>query len=156
MAASQKDNPGFTFWSFFLMDEKTGTWTVGDVLSGWVPGASLVLRIPRKVVLAPAHHSSSALVLFLFSSGAFSLCGLLQAVHNHDLVLWDACMFRFYFLSSWRIEQGPMGRRAFQVALVVKNPPVNTGHTRNVGSTPGLGRVPGETAVPQQTSQLVK
>ena len=81
---------------------------------------------------------------FLFSSGAFPLCGLLQAVHNHDLVLWDACMFRFYFLSSWRIEQGPLGRRGFQVAIVVKNPLVNTGHARNVGSIPALGRFPGE------------
>ena len=47
------------------MEEKTGISTVGDVPSGWVPGASLVLLIPRKVVLSPAHPSSSALVLFL-------------------------------------------------------------------------------------------
>ena len=33
--------------------------------------------------------------------------------------------------------------RASQVALVVKNPPVNAGDIRNVGSVPGLGRCPG-------------
>ena len=32
---------------------------------------------------------------------------------------------------------------ASQVALVVKNPPVNAGDTRDTGSTPGLGRCPG-------------
>ena len=30
-----------------------------------------------------------------------------------------------------------------QVALVVKNPPANAGHVRDVGSIPGLGRSPG-------------
>ena len=34
-----------------------------------------------------------------------------------------------------------MGYGASQVALVVKNPPVNSG---DVGSIPGLGRSPGE------------
>ena len=33
--------------------------------------------------------------------------------------------------------------RASQVALVVKNTPVNAGDIRNVGSIPGLGRCPG-------------
>ena len=32
---------------------------------------------------------------------------------------------------------------ASQVALVVKNPPANTGDVRDVGSIPGLGRAPG-------------
>ena len=32
---------------------------------------------------------------------------------------------------------------ASQVALVVKNPPANTGDLRDVGSIPGLGRAPG-------------
>ena len=32
---------------------------------------------------------------------------------------------------------------ASQVALVVKNLPVNAGDTRDVGSIPGLGRYPG-------------
>ena len=32
---------------------------------------------------------------------------------------------------------------ASQVALVVKNPPANTGDVRDVGSIPGLGRGPG-------------
>ena len=35
-------------------------------------------------------------------------------------------------------------RKASQVALVVKNLPVNAGHIRDVGSIPGLGRSPGE------------
>ena len=34
--------------------------------------------------------------------------------------------------------------RAFQVALVVKNPPANTGDTRDAGSILGSGRSPGE------------
>ena len=33
---------------------------------------------------------------------------------------------------------------ASQVALVVKNPPVNAGDVRDVGLIPGLGRSPGE------------
>ena len=33
--------------------------------------------------------------------------------------------------------------QAFQVSLVVKNPPANTGDTRDTGSIPGLGRSPG-------------
>ena len=32
---------------------------------------------------------------------------------------------------------------ASQVVLVVKNPPANAGHVRNVSSTPGLRRSPG-------------
>ena len=31
----------------------------------------------------------------------------------------------------------------FQVAIIVKNPPVNTGEIRDTGSIPGLGRSPG-------------
>ena len=34
--------------------------------------------------------------------------------------------------------------RVSQVALVVKNPPVNAGDIRDVGSLPGSGRSPGE------------
>jgi len=34
--------------------------------------------------------------------------------------------------------------RASQVALVVKNPPANSGDIRDVDSIPGLGRSPGE------------
>ena len=33
--------------------------------------------------------------------------------------------------------------RAFQVALVVKNPPANAGDLRDSGLSPGLGRSPG-------------
>ena len=33
---------------------------------------------------------------------------------------------------------------AFQVALVVKNPPGNAGDVKDIGSIPGLGRSPGE------------
>ena len=33
-------------------------------------------------------------------------------------------------------------RRAFQVALVVKNPPASAGDIRDIGSTPGWGRHP--------------
>ena len=33
--------------------------------------------------------------------------------------------------------------RASQVALVIKNPPVNAGDTGGLGSIPGLGRAPG-------------
>ena len=33
---------------------------------------------------------------------------------------------------------------AFQVALVVKNPPANTGHIRDMGLIPGSGRSPEE------------
>ena len=44
---------------------------------------------------------------------------------------------------------------ASQVALVVKNPPVNAGDTRDTGSTPGLGRCPGgEQGNPLQYSFL--
>ena len=32
---------------------------------------------------------------------------------------------------------------AFQMALVVKNPPANVDDTRDTGSIPGLGRAPG-------------
>ena len=34
-------------------------------------------------------------------------------------------------------------RQALQVALVVKNPPANTGDVRGTGSIPGLQRSPG-------------
>ena len=34
--------------------------------------------------------------------------------------------------------------RAFQVVLVVKNPPANAGDIRDMRSIPGLGRSPGE------------
>ena len=37
----------------------------------------------------------------------------------------------------------PWERQASQVALVVKNLPVNAGDERDVGSIPGLGRSPG-------------
>ena len=36
-----------------------------------------------------------------------------------------------------------MGKIGFQVALVVKNLPVNARDVRDVGSIPGLGRSPG-------------
>ena len=45
-------------------------------------------------------------------------------------------MFRFFGLKSCAIL-------AFQVALVVKNPPAKAGDARDVGSIPGLGRSPG-------------
>ena len=32
---------------------------------------------------------------------------------------------------------------ASQVVLMVKNPPANVGHARDMGSIPGLGRTPG-------------
>ena len=34
-------------------------------------------------------------------------------------------------------------KRAFPVALVVKNPPANAGDTRDMGSIPGSGKSPG-------------
>ena len=34
-------------------------------------------------------------------------------------------------------------QRASQVALMVKNPPINAGDARDVSSIPGLGRSPG-------------
>ena len=37
-----------------------------------------------------------------------------------------------------------LAQRASQVALVVKNVPVNSGDTRDKGSIPGSGRPPGE------------
>ena len=37
-----------------------------------------------------------------------------------------------------------LAQRASQVALVVKNVPVNSGDTRDKGSIPGSGRFPGE------------
>ena len=36
-----------------------------------------------------------------------------------------------------------LGRKASQVALVVKNPPANAGDVRDVGLIPGSGRFPG-------------
>ena len=45
-------------------------------------------------------------------------------------------------------------RRASQVALVVKNPPANSGNTRDAGSIPGLGRSPGDQGNPLQSSCL--
>ena len=43
---------------------------------------------------------------------------------------WDICILT---TDSW----------AFQVALVVKNPPGNAGNIRDTGLIPGLGRSPG-------------
>ena len=37
----------------------------------------------------------------------------------------------------------PVSSEAFQVALVVKNPPTHAGDGRDLGSIPGLGRSPG-------------
>ena len=45
---------------------------------------------------------------------------------------------RTAFAASHRYE------RAFQVALMVKNPPANAGDVRDVGSIPEWGRPPGE------------
>ena len=42
------------------------------------------------------------------------------------------------------IEKDYRTIRAFQVALVAKNPPANTGDIRDAGVIPGLGRSPGE------------
>ena len=39
---------------------------------------------------------------------------------------------------------GGIVSRAFQVALVLKNLPVNAGDVRDAGSIPGLGRSPAE------------
>ena len=44
------------------------------------------------------------------------------------------------FFNKGNIQEG----RAFQVVLVVKNPPANAGDLRDVGPIPGLGRSPGE------------
>ena len=41
------------------------------------------------------------------------------------------------------LEQGCGIYRAFQEALVVKNPPANAGDIRDTGLVPGLGRSPG-------------
>ena len=46
--------------------------------------------------------------------------------------------FLKYYVLPWLLLQ------ASQVALVVKNLPVNAGHVRDLGSIPGLGRSPGE------------
>ena len=45
--------------------------------------------------------------------------------------------------SKFKIAQ-PIGTWAFQVALVVKNPPANAGDTEDTNVIPGLGRSPGE------------
>ena len=37
----------------------------------------------------------------------------------------------------------PSHLRAYQVALVVRNPPANSGNARDAGLIPGLGRSPG-------------
>ena len=136
MAASQEDNPGFTFWSFFLMEGKTGISAVDDLPGGWVPGASLVLLIPRKVVLSPVHPSSSALVLFL-SVVCCRLC---------IIMIWcsgmHACL-DLIFVSSWRIEQEPMGRRAFQVALASSKESTCQYRTcKKCGFYPWVGKIP--------------
>ena len=44
-----------------------------------------------------------------------------------------------YLILKWEARHV----RAFQVVLVVKNPPANTEDTRDVGSIPGQGRSPG-------------
>ena len=45
--------------------------------------------------------------------------------------------------ASGQILRGYDDSGASQVALVVKNPPANTGDKRDMGSIPGLGRSPG-------------
>ena len=45
--------------------------------------------------------------------------------------------------SRFKIDQ-PIGTWAFQVALVVKNPPANAGDIKGTNVIPGLGRSPGE------------
>ena len=44
-------------------------------------------------------------------------------------------------VSSFNIHNGLI--RAFQVVLVVKNPPLNAGDVGDTGSIPGSGRSPG-------------
>ena len=44
------------------------------------------------------------------------------------------------FFNKGNTQEG----RAFQVVLVVKNPPAIAGNVRDIGSIPGLGRSPGE------------
>ena len=41
------------------------------------------------------------------------------------------------------VNSAPLYLQASQVVLVVKNPPANSGDTRDVGSIPGSGRSPG-------------
>ena len=47
--------------------------------------------------------------------------------------LWVVLRFQGNYIPVW----------ASQVALVVKNPPVNAGDVSDMGSIPGLGRSPG-------------
>ena len=42
-----------------------------------------------------------------------------------------------------RIQVLSLAARTHKLALVVKNPPANTGNTRDAGLIPGLGRSPG-------------
>ena len=47
-------------------------------------------------------------------------------------------------MAKKRFEPRQSSSRAFQVALVVKNPPANAGDIRDMVSIPGSGRSPGE------------
>ena len=46
-------------------------------------------------------------------------------------------------LYQCKIKEHPVSLGAFQVALVVKNPPANAGDVRDKGPFPELGRFPG-------------
>ena len=61
----------------------------------------------------------------------------------------------YFSQSLGRVDHTAKENWASQVALVVKNPPANAGHIRDLGSTPGLGRYPGGGHVnPLQSSCL--
>ena len=55
---------------------------------------------------------------------------------------------------EWVLSRASWILNTLQVALVVKNPPANSGEVRNAGSIPGSGRSPGGNGNPHQYSCL--
>ena len=52
-------------------------------------------------------------------------------------------MMQNRLVTRTKLEESCKVLRAYHVALVVKNPPANTGDIRDTGSIPGSGRSPG-------------
>jgi len=59
------------------------------------------------------------------------------------LIVWVGAECSETEQGQYGLSQTYSSKRAFQVALVVKNPPASAGDIRDAGLIPGLGRFPG-------------
>ena len=91
----------------------------------WLNLFSITSHCPLHHYLSPGLWKQATWWLILWVS--LVGCGF----RHQSKCCWEGTIYIIYFIY-----------RAFQVALVVKNPPAKAGDIRDVGSVPGLGRSP--------------